>query len=248
MRIAMPVPEISDPATYDQVAQSNISRHIVEYLTITGPDNVTRPYLAESWEPSDDLRTWTFRLRHAIRWHNGDEFTTEDVEFNFRRWLDPRTGSSNQALFAGMLEESPTAGAVGIDRSKTLRRMREGAFERVDDYTFRLHLSEPALAIPENLYNYPTAILHRGFADDGGDLTKWAIGTGPFTLAEFSVGERAILHRVQQSYWANEIFLDEIHYQDYGSASDVQIRAFAPRSKLTWLLNSMCRHSTWLCR
>ena len=128
LRVSMPLPEISDPATYDWIVKSNVSRHVVEYLTITGADNVTRPYLAERWEPSDDLRTWTFHLRRGVKWHNGDDFTVEDVEFNFRRWLDPRTGSSNQALFAGMLEEVQTGESnpdgTPKDRRSACGRMR----------------------------------------------------------------------------------------------------------------------------
>jgi peptide/nickel transport system substrate-binding protein len=227
LRVSMPLPEISDPATYDWIVKSNVSRHVVEYLTITGADNVTRPYLVERWEPSDDLRTWTFHLRRGIKWHNGDDFTVEDVEFNFRRWLDPRTGSSNQALFAGMLEEVQTGESNPDGTRKITKRMRENAFERVDDYTFRLHLSRPALAIPENLYNYPTAILHRSFDDRGGNLAKQPIGTGPYTLTEFAAGERAVLRRTEQPYWGGEIRLDEIRYVDYGPASPTQLAAFA---------------------
>ncbi len=89
LRFSMAVQEMVDPALFDWTQKSNQSRHIVEYLTYTGPDNITRPYLAESWEPSDDLKTWTFRLRQGVKWNNGDDFTAEDVVFNLKRWLDP---------------------------------------------------------------------------------------------------------------------------------------------------------------
>ena len=227
LRVSMPLPEISDPATYDWVVKSNVSRHVVEYLTITGADNVTRPYLAEAWEPSDDLKTWVFHLRRGVKWHNGDDFTVEDVAFNFRRWLDPRTGSSNQALFAGMLTEVRTGESKADGTRKFAKSMRDGAFERVDDHTFRLHLSQPALAIPENLFNYPTAILHRSFEDAGRNLAKQPIGTGPFTLTDFDVGEMAVLRQTEQPYWGGEILLDEIRYLDYGPASSTQLAAFA---------------------
>ncbi len=55
IRCAMQVQDMSDPAIYDWVEKSNVSRQMVEYITITGADNVTRPLLAESWTPSDDL-------------------------------------------------------------------------------------------------------------------------------------------------------------------------------------------------
>jgi ABC-type oligopeptide transport system substrate-binding subunit len=40
---------------------------------------VTHPYLAESWHPSEDLKTWDFKLREGIKWSNGDPFTVADV-------------------------------------------------------------------------------------------------------------------------------------------------------------------------
>ena len=105
LRFSMSIQEMADPALYDWTQKANQSRHIVEYLTYTGPDNITRPYLAESWEPSDDLRTWTFRLRQNVKWNNGDDFTADDVVFNLKRWLDPKTGSSNIGLIGGLAEE-----------------------------------------------------------------------------------------------------------------------------------------------
>ena len=66
-RMALRVQEMTDPATFDWVEKSNVARHIVEYLCITGADNVTRPYLAEKWLASDDLTEWTFSLRHGIK-------------------------------------------------------------------------------------------------------------------------------------------------------------------------------------
>ena len=50
LRCAMRVQEITDPSTFDWVPKSNVTRHLVEYLVKTGPDNITRPYLAEGWE------------------------------------------------------------------------------------------------------------------------------------------------------------------------------------------------------
>ena len=66
LKYAMQVQEMADPATWSWTQKSIVGRHIVEYMVITGPDNVTRPGLAESWEASDDLKTWTFHLRKGV--------------------------------------------------------------------------------------------------------------------------------------------------------------------------------------
>jgi len=219
-RIAMQVQKMEDPATYSWTQMSNQSRHTVEYLAITGPDNVTRPMLAESWEASDDLKTWTLHLRQDVMWHNGDPFTSEDVVFNFERWLDPNLGSSNVGLstFASMVE----------DKGGT-KTMIPGSIEAVDDHTVRLNLSKAVLSVPEDCYNYPTAIVHRSFKPP---LSDNMIGTGPYTMTELVVGERCILKRIDKTtdgkdfkYWGGDVYLDEIHY--YNFDADNQLTAFA---------------------
>lgn len=222
LRFSQRVQEMTDPATFDWTEKSNQARHIIEYLTITGTDNVTRPYLAERWEASDDLKTWTLYLRRGVKWSNGDDFTADDVVHNFRRWLDPKTGSSNIGLFAGMTDEVEVKDAEG--KTTTGQRMREGAVEKVDAHTVRLHLKRPELAIPENLYNYPTAIVHRSFDDTGADLSKNPIGTGPFQLVEYKVGQSYKVAR-RDGYWGDPAYLDGIHYIDHGDDFSARLNA-----------------------
>ncbi|NIV73707.1 MAG: ABC transporter substrate-binding protein, partial [Gammaproteobacteria bacterium] len=109
LRIAMRVKDIKNPHTFDWAEKSNIARQVVEYLTKTGHDNVTRPYLLEGWEASDDLKTWTLRLRKGVKWHSGRAFVADDVIWNLEHVLDPATGSSVLGLMKGyMLEEYDT--------------------------------------------------------------------------------------------------------------------------------------------
>jgi peptide/nickel transport system substrate-binding protein len=227
LKIAMEVQKMEDPATYSWVQMSNQTRHTLEYLSMTGPDNITRPMLAESWKPTEDLRTWTFNLRKGVLWHNGEELTADHVAWNITRWLDPKTASSNIGLsFASaMVEDSDEKDAKG----KPLKRMVKGALEVVDKYTLRLNLNKSVLSVPEDLYNYPTAIVHPSFK---APLSGNMIGTGPFALAELKVGDRCILKRVKKTadgkdfkYWGGDVYLDEIHY--YNFEADNQLSAFA---------------------
>ena len=227
LRFAMLVQEMQDPASFDWGEKANQARHIVEYLTITGPDNVTRPYLAESWTASADLTEWTFKLRQGIKWSNGDDFNADDVVFNFTRWLDPATGSSNIGLFSAMTEQYDSGEKDDKGNPVMKTRMTEGAVQKIDDHTVKLKLNSPVLSMPENLYNYPTAIVHRDFEKEGGNLSKNPVGTGPYTLADFRVGEIAVLKKRPEPYWGGEVYLDEIHYVDLGQDAAAQIAALA---------------------
>ena len=225
LRVGMRVQDITDPATYDWTPKSNIARHFLEYVTITGADNITRPYLAESWQASDDLKTWTFKFRKGIKWSNGDDFTADHVAFNVERWLASETGSSIQGLMssATVSKEDGTIDAA------------PGVVEVVDDHTLRLNLAKPDLAIPEAFYHYPACICHPDSVVDGKmDIRKRPIGTGPFQLDDFAIGERAKLVKTD-SYWGGPEsmeggpYLDAITVIDLGDEQSAAIAALASK-------------------
>lgn len=191
---AMELQLIDHPARFSWVQQSNVVAHVAEYLTQTGSDNITRPYLLDKWEASEDVKTWTLYLRQGVKFNNGDELTAEDVMFNFREWLNEDVGSSM------------------LSQLSYLSGMQD--VEQVDDYTIRLHLQDGNIGVPEHLFHYPACIMHRNFE---GDFIRQPVGTGGFTLEEYSEGERAVLKR-REDYWRNGAdgsplpYLDEIVY------------------------------------
>src|SRR5579871_5614207 len=225
VRFSMRVVKISDPATFSWVYDSNIVRQVCDYLTRTGVDNVTRPWLLQKWQASDDLKTWTLHLKKGIKWSNGDELVADHVIWNLTRWMDEKTGSSILGLFKSfMLTEFDTGQKDANGKAKLATRLwADNAIEKVDDYTIRLNGQAPQLAIPENLFHYPALILH---PKDNGAFGIGSIGTGAFTLTEFELGRRAVVKR-RDGYWGRPAAVDQVVFVDNGDDPAAQVAALA---------------------
>lgn len=231
LRIAMQVMPMDDPATFTWVQSSNQVRHTLENLTVTGPDNITRPMLAAQWEAADDLRSWTFTLRENVLWHNGEPLTAEHVKWNIQRWCDPKLKSANISLstFAAMIEDVESGAKDAAGNPLTVKRLMPGAIEVVDARTIRLNLRKPVLSVPEDLYNFPTAILHPSFKGPVGPDT---LGTGAYRVASYELTSHCTLERVTTlpdgrpfEYWGGPVMLDGIRYIHFDA--EFQLIAFA---------------------
>ena len=69
---------------------------------------MTVPALLESWSPSEDLKTWTLKLRSGVKWSNGEDLVADHIVWNIQRWLDPNVGSSVLGLFKGFILKDKT--------------------------------------------------------------------------------------------------------------------------------------------
>lgn len=144
--------------------------------------------LAESFEVTDGGKTITFHLRHGVKWHDGVEFTADDVMFGFKLITNPKTPTA----YAGDFLEVEKA-------------------EVVDRYTFRVHYKEPfapALGSWGNLVVLPKHLL------EGKDITKTdfgrhPIGTGPFKFKEWRPQEKIVLE-ANPDYFEGRPYLNYI--------------------------------------
>ena len=218
LRIGMSIQDVSSPHTYAWEGQHNVARAVCEYLTLTGHDNITRPYLLENWEASDDLRTWTLTLRKGIKWHSGRELTCDDIVWNLKRVLDDKTKSSVLGLMKGyMLEEFEEGG-------ETRSRLWDAdAIDKIDSHVMRLNCKVPQLAVPEHLFHYPLLILD---PDEGGKFGVGSNGTGAFKLVEHTVGEVSKL-KAHKGYWGEGPNLDALEYHDLSDDPAVEVEALA---------------------
>jgi peptide/nickel transport system substrate-binding protein len=228
LRLAMRCQDLKSPHTYSWVESSNSARQVLDYLTVTGVDNITRPALIEKWEPSPDLKTWTLRVRKSVKWHNGRQFTADDVVWNIKRVLDPKTGSSVLGLMKGFLLEDYETGEKDDkgNPKKSSRLWDASAIQKVDDFTVRLNGKTPQLAVPEQLFHYPFLILDPA---ENGEFKVGSNGTGAFTLVENEVGRRQVLKARKQGYWGGGPYLDQLEFIDLGDDPAASVAALASK-------------------
>jgi peptide/nickel transport system substrate-binding protein len=225
LRIGTRCFDISTPANWQNVIRSNVGRQVFDYLVRTGADNVTRPSLAESWQASPDLKTWTFTLRKDVKWHNGQPLTADHVVWNLKRLLDPATGSSVLGQFRTFLlkeEETNEKDDKGNVKKRSVL-WDASAIEKKNDFTFVLNGQVPRVTVPEDLFHYQAPILH---PDDKGRFTPGALGTGAFTLVEDIVGRKQVV-RAQPGYWGGGPYLDAIEFVDVGDDPAASLSALA---------------------
>jgi peptide/nickel transport system substrate-binding protein len=152
--------------------------------------DAVEPLLAESWEQPDDV-TYIFKLRQGVKFHNGDDFTAEDVKASFDRVTDEATGASRRPDFL------PVA-----------------AVEVVDDYTVKFTMSAPYGPFLSKLENL--AILPAGQTSDP---AQEPIGTGPFKFKEWITGQSITLEK-NPDYWQTGLpYLDSIVYRPIAEPS-----------------------------
>src|SRR5690606_38438964 len=106
-------------------------------------------------------------------------------------------------------------------------KAREGAIEKVDDYTVRLKLLQPDISIIAGFADYPGLLVHPSFDETGRDFVANPIGTGPFELVSYEVGNRAVYKRRENgTWWGGELDLDGIEFIDYGPDPPAMISMF----------------------
>jgi len=209
-------PATLDPHSTDNRAESNILRDLFEGLVVYGPAGQIQPGVAEAWEVSDDGITYTFRLRAAAKWSNGDPITADDFVYSLRRAIAPRPGvdqASNMAVIknaeAVMKGEKP-ATDLGV--------------EAVDAKTLKITLRGPApyfLALLSS-DNRATPV-HRATVEANG--AHWAepgkiVSNGAYQLAEWLPKQQLVVVRNPNYYGAADVKIDKAVYLPISSATE----------------------------
>ena len=130
-----------DPHGTNDVNAIQIRRHLYQTLVAREIDMSHKPGLASEWEQTDDT-TWNFKLAEGVTFHNGSEFTAEDVKASLERVLDPSISAPTVFLF-DMIED----------------------IEVVNDYELNITTAYPFAPLPDNLAHTAASIMSKESID-----------------------------------------------------------------------------------
>ncbi|MBI3726539.1 hypothetical protein HY251_21655 [bacterium] len=207
-------PQTLDPAIMSGVPESRIAIALYEGLTRYDPKDLHPiPGVAESWEISEDGKTYTFHLRPDARWSNGDPVTASDFVYSWLRVIDP-TQLPQPAEYAQVFDWIEGAKPVIHGDVKTCDPTRIGLDAR-DARTLVVRLAAPCpffLNLCAHSTYYP---VHRATVERHGQ--KWTrpeniVGNGPFILKQWELSAK-IVFGPSPTYWGHErVKLHEITF------------------------------------
>ena len=202
----------ADPETLDQhktstVYEANILRDLYEGLVIYDAAAQLVPGVAESWELSDDGKTYTFHLRDDAKWSNGDPVTAGDFLYSFRRIMQPETG----AKYANVLY--PIAKAEKIHAGEL--PSSELGVRTVDTRTLEIDLDAPTPYFLELLTHQTALPVHPPSVEAlGADFVRPGnmVSNGAYVLAEFVPNAHIKLTKNPEFHDADQVRIDTVYY------------------------------------
>lgn len=163
---------------------------IFDGLTAHNGENEVVPGLAKRWEFDESTNTYTFYLEENVKWHDGVDFTAEDVKFTVEAIMDPGNGSENAPNFEDVEQ-----------------------IDILDGHTVAFRLAAPNVAFLDYM---AMAVLPKhllsGENMQESDFFRSPIGTGPYRLAGWDAGQAITLVK-NEGYFKGEAKIDKVIFK-----------------------------------
>lgn len=154
---------------------------VVEGLTRLDPEAVLQPALATEWTMTGD-KTWEFKLREGVTFHNGEPFNADAAAFALNRYS-------------------------GLENARP--ELKGASVVAQDEYTIEITTQAHCPFLPQLFTNYATGIMHSDAFDAEGNGVE-VIGTGPYQYVEWVKDEYATLGK-NPDYWRGEPKIDTVN-------------------------------------
>lgn len=223
----------SEPSDLDPQLVTGVPEHMIlmslfECLTEEDPKDLHPvPGVAERWETSPDLLTYTFFLRKNAKWSNGDPVTARDFYESYRRVLEP----SLAAQYAYMHYVVKNAEDYNTGKLKDFSKV---GYKVMDDHTFQISLIGPTpyfLSLVSHTswmpVHLPTIAKHGKPYERGGKWTRPEnfVGNGAFVLEQWKINDLITVKRNPRYWDAATVKLDGIAFYPIAS-QDTEERMF----------------------
>ncbi|GLY15104.1 glutathione ABC transporter substrate-binding protein [Kineosporia sp. NBRC 101677] len=215
-----------DPQAQGTTSVMQIVDMMVEELTAIDATGTAQPELAESWETSEDGKTWTFKLKSGVKFSDGAAFDAEAAKFSLDRLLSPDT-------YKAAPNELAVIDSVEATDASTLTITTKTPFPALAQ----------ALSLPIAGVISPDSVTAEG---NTAEQIKVPVGTGPYVYDSYTAGDHITMTR-NDAYWGEEPAYQTQTYRFVTDASarmaalqsgDAQVIASPPASSLSQLENS----------
>ncbi|WP_243463654.1 ABC transporter substrate-binding protein, partial [Brucella suis] len=175
-------PTANAAAGIRQVTYANLYEGLVRIVE----DGTVKPLLAESWTISDDKKTYRFKLRQGVKFHDGTPFDCSIVKFSYERAVAPDSTNAQKGLFEPIAStECPDPATAVV----TLKRP-------TSNFLFNMGWGDAVMVAPNSA---------------AGNKTK-PVGTGPFKFKRWVQGDRVELER-NPDYWGEPAKLSAVTFR-----------------------------------
>jgi oligopeptide transport system substrate-binding protein len=204
-------PPTMDPHLTSDTTSAGIVVEIFSGLVTLDTDLKLVPDIAESWTIDNGV-VYTFKLREGVTFHNGKTVTAQDFKWSMERAADPDTASPVADTYLNDL--------VGFDDYAEGRASEILGIKVIDDLTLQLTIKAPVAYFLAKM-TYPTAFVVDRETVEAGGSDWWVddpVGTGPFKVREYRIGDRLILER-NADFYREPAKVDVVHMNLAGGQS-----------------------------